>query len=122
MSEHDEQVALVNWARAMSGQIPELELLYANPLGGKRAWKTARNLKAEGVRAGVPDLTLPVASRGYYGLYIEMKYGHNRPTKPQQWWLEKLREQGHHATVCYGFESARDTILWYLEKGDNCNG
>jgi len=22
----------------------------------------------------------------------------------------------------YGFESARAMILWYLEKGDNCNG
>ena len=33
-----------------------------------------------GVKAGVPDLCLPVPMNGYAGLYIEMKYGSNKPT------------------------------------------
>jgi len=116
MSEHHQQVALISWARSMAGQIPELKMLYANPLGGKRAIKTGKMLKAEGVRAGIPDLTLPVPSRGFHGMFIEMKYGRNTVTALQERWIEKLREYGYYCPVCYSFEAARESILWYLER------
>ena len=101
MAEHHEQVALVSWARSMAGQIPELEMLYANPLGGKRAWKTGKMLKAEGARAGIPDLTLAVPSRGFHGMFIEMKFGRNTVTARQRDWIEKLRGHGYYCAVCY---------------------
>ena len=116
MTEHDEQVALFQWAERNQDLIPELELLYANPLGGKRPRRTAARMKAEGAKAGVPDLTLPVARNGYHGLYIEMKVGRNKPTKKQAWWLASLAGQGYAVLTCYGFEQARDAILAYLGK------
>lgn len=115
MTEHDEQVALFQWAALNEDRYPELALLYANPLGGKRPPRTAARMKAEGARAGVPDITLPVARHGYHGLYIEMKYGRNTTTPEQDWWLNQLRQQRYDTAICYCFEDARDAILGYLE-------
>ena len=112
--EHQEQCALFNWAKLNENATPELALLYANPMGGKRPIQTAIKMKKEGAKAGVPDITLPVPVGKYHGLYIEMKWGRNKPTENQQWWLDRLAEQGYAVLVCYGFEDARDAILRYL--------
>ena len=113
-SEHEHQVALFQWAKFNEGTYPELALLYANPMGGKRPGRTGARLKAEGVKAGVPDITLPVARGGYHGLYIEMKYGKNRVTQKQDWWLRHLCLQGYRTGVCYSWEEARDVLVAYL--------
>jgi hypothetical protein len=115
--EHIAQRQVVAWAQAQSGLLPELQLLYAIPNGGHRMKAVAGKLKAEGVKAGVPDLCLPVARGGYHGLYIEMKAGANRATKPQKTWITALSRQGYRALVCHGFEDARGTIIDYLGAG-----
>ena len=74
----------------------------------------AKNLKRQGVRAGVPDLCIPVAKRGFHGLYIEMKYGKGKPTEKQLEWLDMLNGNGYKAVVCYGFDHAKETIDWYM--------
>jgi len=72
--EHDEQVTVIEWADNHTRQFKELAWLFAIPNGGHRSKAQAGKLKAEGVRAGVADLCLPIARRGYNALYIEMKY------------------------------------------------
>jgi hypothetical protein len=71
-------------------------------------------LKAEGVRKGVPDLKLPVARGGYFGLYIEMKVGDNKPTREQWEWIEDLRTEGYKVVVCWGCEEALVAITEYM--------
>jgi len=122
MSEHDEQKALFEWAAWACGRYPELEYLHAIPNGGHRHIRVAKRLKAEGVKPGVPDLCLPVARDGYHGLYIEMKFGRNKPTDHQERWLEFLNEQGYLAVVCWGWEQARETIEEYLDEEEANNG
>ena len=112
--EHDEQVALMRWANVAKGRTPELGLLFAIPNGGKRNVVTAKKLKAEGVKAGVPDLCLPVARGGYHSLYIELKAGRGSVSDAQSAWHVRLREEGHAVRVAYGWEAARDAILRYL--------
>ena len=63
-TEHQEQVGFVNWFRA---KFPHV-LIFAIPNGEKRAISVAKRLKAEGVKAGVPDLFVPE-----WDLWIEMK-------------------------------------------------
>ena len=111
--EANEQAALFRWAWFMRGKYPELDLLYHIPNGG------SRNLKRQGVRAGVPDLCLPVARGRYHGLYIEMKYGKNKTSDEQNKWLDALSKQGYAVAVCYGWESAQKVITNYLNiKGE----
>ena len=113
--EEAEQAAIFEWAEYEKRKYPELELLYHVPNGGKRDAKTASILKRCGVKAGVPDLVLPVARCGYHGLYIELKVGKNRTSSNQKKWLKSLNAQGYKAVVCYGFNEATSMILRYLE-------
>lgn len=121
-NEHSHQVALFMWV-ALEGvrQVPELTLLFAIPNGGARNIKVAVKLKAEGVKAGVPDLFLPVARGGWHGLFVEMKAPSQKPKKSgkggvseeQRTFGEKVQAQGYGWCVCYGWEEARDILLAY---------
>lgn len=119
--EHQEQVALFTWAEYSKGKYPELALLYAIPNAAKRSLKMGAYMKAEGLKAGVPDVCLPVKKQyfgqmpEYIGLYIEMKHGKNKPTAKQIEWHDKLREAGHRVEVCYSWTETRDVIIEYLE-------
>jgi len=116
-SESVEQINLFRWAAYTSGAHPELKLMYHVPNGGKRNLTTAKRLKAEGVKAGVPDIFLPVARSGYHGLYIELKKQKgNTTTDNQEFWLGELSKQGYQTTVCMGWEEAAKVILNYLEN------
>ncbi len=113
-SESTEQMRVINWARYNEYRAPELKLLHHIPNGGSRNKAEAANLKAQGVKAGVPDLCLPVPCGGAYGLYIEMKFGSNKPTEKQKWWLEQLKKYGYITKVCWTAEEAIETIADYL--------
>jgi hypothetical protein len=114
MTEHDEQVALFEWAELQKCTMPELGLLFAIPNGGHRHKATAAKMKAEGVKRGVPDICLPVARDGFFGLYIELKYGKNKTTNEQTGWLLNLVDQGYFAVIATGFEEAKKYIERYL--------
>ena len=112
--ESQEQQALFTWAEYAKGLHPELGMLYHIPNGGKRDKLEAARLKLEGVKAGVPDLCLPVARGGYHGLYIELKAGKNKATPLQRRWITALEQEGYAAAVCTGWEQAAATLIDYL--------
>ena len=114
MSEHDEQVKLFQWAAYRLGIYPELALMFAIPNGGQRNIVVAKKLKAEGVKAGVPDICLAISRGGYHSLYLELKHGRNKATAEQAYWLERLLHEGYQALVVHEFEGARDAIIAYL--------
>lgn len=111
-----EQINLMKWTEYMSGRYPEIKLLFHVPNGGSRNRIEAANLKKQGVKAGVPDLFLPVARGGHFGLFIEMKFGKNRTTAQQKEWIKELRDQGYRCEVCYGWEAASEVLTDYLGK------
>ena len=108
MSEVDEQRAVVEYCDLMGYPC------YHIPNGGSRNKAEAARLKGQGVKAGVPDLCIPVARGGYHSLYIEMKYGKNKPTAKQVEWIGLLRAQGMCAYVCYGAGNAIALIDRYM--------
>lgn len=112
--ESQEQQALFRWAAMMEGKYPELKLMYHVPNEGVRSKANGARLKAEGMKAGVPDVCLPCARCGYHGLYIELKAGSNKPTRSQEEWIADLNGQGYYAVVCWGWESAQKVIMMYL--------
>lgn len=112
--EATEQERVINWATFYAKDFPELDLLYHVPNGGSRNQLEAANLKRQGVKAGVPDLVLPVPRQQFHGLYVEMKWGKNTTTEKQDWWLEQLRQQGYKTAVCWSAEEAMDVIANYM--------
>lgn len=117
-SEHEEQVSVFEWAELAAGRWPELRLMFAIPNGGARHIVVARKLKAEGVRAGVPDIFLPVSRGGFFGLFIEMKrVKGGRVSEDQEPWCDKLRNQGYAVEVCRGAAEATKVLVWYMSLG-----
>jgi hypothetical protein len=131
---HEFQVALIEHLELHHHLHPELELIYANPMGGKRPKQVGAYLKAEGAKAGIPDLFLPVviwesiwiettssASLGCWikkikrpGLYIEIKIGKDTLSEAQGWWVNRLKEQGYAYYVARDLQETLDYILAYL--------
>ena len=117
-SESVEQQRLFLWAGMQSGKYPCLTLMYHIPNEGKRSRATGGRLRAEGLKAGVPDICLPVARGGCHGLYIELKRQHGGLLLPAQAeWMEKLKAQGYQVALCHGWEAASEIILEYLKGG-----
>jgi hypothetical protein len=110
-----EQAALMAELRA---RMPEVaDLIFHVPNGGHRVKAVAAKLKAQGVKAGIPDLVLPMARGGFFGLYIEFK-----ATPPndaaisdsQHERIRKLNAQGYLAVVCRGHFDTMEQIRAYL--------
>lgn len=117
LTESQEQQLLFEWAALAVGRWPELALMYHIPNGGSRSKSEAGRFRAEGVKAGVPDICLPVARGGYHGLYIELKrVKGGRVSTAQQGWIAALRDQGYYACVCKGWDDAAGVIKKYLEN------
>lgn len=119
MSEHDEQVALIDWAKSQIHIYPELQLLYSIPNqggSGRGAIIRGKRMVREGMQKGVPDLCLPVSRGNFLTLYIEMKDvgKKGRLTHEQNLWISLLSEAGHNVQVCHGFDEAMHTIINYL--------
>jgi hypothetical protein len=89
-------------------------IIYAIPNGGQRNVVVAAKMKAEGVLSGVPDLHIPTARKGYYGLYIEMKSGKNKPTERQNEVIKKLENEGYKCAVCYSLDEFINTVNNYI--------
>ena len=115
-SESAHQKALFCWA-ALPGirlRWPELESMFAIPNGGTRNKIEAANLKAQGVKPGVPDIMLPVTRGDLHGLWIEMKVGKNKPSEDQLRYQRYLRDCGYVAEICYSWIEATEVIVSYL--------
>ena len=128
VSEDTEQIQLMNWCRckANQGGVWEmLDLLYHVPNGGRRGKAEASIFKAMGVKAGVPDLFLPVPmvlqsqerAQNTHGLYIEMKAQGGRLQPSQKEWLQKLRSMGYCCRACAGRLPGREMACGWEHVG-----
>lgn len=108
--ESQHQQAYFRWA-AMN---PLAKLAFAIPNGGARSKVTAAILKAEGVKAGVPDVFMPVPMGGWHGLYIEFKAGSNKPTPEQREFMERMHSFGYACAVAYDWDMAADFTMRYI--------
>lgn len=123
-TEHDEQVALFEWAAANEAKHPELACMFHVPNGELRHPAVAARLRASGVKAGVPDIFLAVPRGGanggkvHHGLFIELKRAgkEGRATDEQQDWIARLRSYGYVAVIAHGCTEAINIIQSYLSQ------
>ena len=119
-TEHAHQTAVMCWAAINRATYPELVLLHAIGNGGERNVIVASRMKAEGVKAGIPDLHLPVARRGYISLYIEMKkpdrvnHKNGGLSDEQVELIALLRQHTNCVLVCYTWAEAARGLAGYL--------
>lgn len=106
--EHDEQAAFFSYLAILEakGNVPAAST-FAVPNGAHFATQRHGSLmKAEGLKAGVPDILVAFASNGCHGLAIEMKIPPNRVTPEQRAWHERLSANGWLVLVCKSAEEA----------------
>lgn len=124
-SEHNEQCAYFDWCRLSEGRYPELGWAFAVPNGAKLPYRKSPSgqryspqaavLLKEGLRPGVADIFIPCARGYYHGLFIEMKWGRNKPTPEQAQFLFDMNTRGYLAVVCYGADEAILITQSYLD-------
>ena len=116
-TEHLEQVRLVNW-------LNQKEILYcAIPNGARTSMAQAKKLKAEGLKAGAPDLLIFTSPKklgvqlegavwkAYHSVAVEMKkQSGGTQSKVQKEWQFNLEECGWIYLLCKGYEDAKKKL------------
>jgi len=117
-SEEQIQANIIRWSILKSREDETLKNLdrLNGSMNGIRimSWKIRSKLKPMGVKAGFPDLNLPIPRCGYLGLYIELKTPIGSATPEQKDWIAFLSSQGYFACVCKGEDAARRVIIDYI--------
>lgn len=114
--EGNEQTMFFTWLRMQHPFV--FSMTYHPPNGGFRSKPEAARFKAQGVKAGVPDICIAVARGGYFGLYIEFKATPPKDSvvsPAQKEWLIKLEMCGYKAVLCKGFDSIKAEVESYLK-------
>jgi hypothetical protein len=112
--EHRHQAAFFEILRLNERKFPELRFVFAVPNGGRRDKATAGKLWAEGVRAGVPDICIPIGRRGHFGAFIENKTATGK-TSPAQADFALYLTRGNYAfKTCRSVDEQIAFIEWYL--------
>lgn len=76
--------------------------------GEKRSKKDAVKLKRMGVRAGIPDLAMPIGCGKI--LWMEVKKPGGKLSKAQREMHDKLRNFGHTVAIVEGIDDVRNTF------------
>jgi len=121
MSEHDQQVTVVQW---WDRQYPDLSLcLTAYPsgaiVGGRNKFGLIAKMKKEGWRKGICDLFISVPKGGKHGMYIEMKDVKKTlcsVSPEQREHIDLMNSLGYEAIWCAGADIAIAAIKTYMES------
>lgn len=116
--EQTEQLALMKWARhvELGGETLFDHLIHV-PNGGARSKVEGAIFKAMGVKAGVPDILLPLKTSLYGAGWWELKVGNNKPDERQLELHARLRAGGHYVQTYWHWSEAAADILRYLQAG-----
>ena len=106
-SESEEQIGFLRWFESQFAGVR----IFHIPNGGRRSISVAKKLKAEGVKAGVPDLYIPE-----WHLWIEMKRVSGGRLSPEQVeWIAYLKRIGDNVIVGKGATDASRQVLAFLQ-------
>lgn len=117
-----------NYAKKVYGTdnaVPELRWLFAIPNGGSRggdkrsAQIVGAQMKAEGVKAGVSDMMLPVPKHNLCGLFIELKRedGGAGLSPLQKEFGAFVQGQKFGFVQCLGWEAVADILMrWFSHQ------
>jgi hypothetical protein len=86
---------------------------WAVPNGGSRNLMTGKKLKSEGVKPGVPDLTLILSGGRYLGLEVKKPKtttAAGRLSKVQKRMIKRIQEAGGHVEVVFSLEEVIELI------------
>ncbi len=111
-TESNEQIAAMDWLRAQHPKIAEHTLHIGNER--KASYYAGYIMKRMGVLKGASDLFMAYPCGGFHGLFIEVKSMIGRPSAEQKAFIQRMRDVGYRAEICYGAEEVINTMKDYL--------
>lgn len=107
-SESEEQIGFLGW---FEGAFSGVRIFHI-PNGGHRAISVGKKMKAEGVKAGVPDLYIPA-----WKIWIEMKRQKGgKVSAEQQEWIDYLTSIGDTVILARGARDASAQLIAILKE------
>lgn len=130
-SEHDIQAAVFAWADVARATMPELDAMYGIINEGRRgrkqnpktgAWYSPEGAryKRQGMKAGMPDVCLPVPRGPFGALYVEFKKPGGRAAKHQRERHSVLAAAGNLVLIVDNFDDAVYALTKYLSGDLDC--
>lgn len=115
-TERQEHLALMKWIALQ----PKIRDLFVHiPNEGKRSVLEGYVLRRLGLRRGVSDFLLPLPTKSYHGLWIELKRKDGgKESIEQKQWINKMRSLGYAAFFARGCDEAIKIISTYLQEGE----
>jgi hypothetical protein len=113
--EGQEQTFYFTWVNS-SLEAEVAELIWHPANGGARSKGEAGKLKAQDVRAGVPDIVIDLSVGKYHGGRLELKVADGSASIAQVRRLIRYVELGFFARICVGWHELRDSTLEYLGR------
>ncbi len=108
--EDQEQIVVATWLTRNN------IIFYHIPNGGRRNFLEGLKFKRMGVKAGIPDICIPVARKGFHGAYGELKrLVGGRVSEQQEWWLAELKRQGYYVFIGHGADEFIQHVKNYME-------
>ena len=115
--EEREQARFIKWTHRPDVRelAPALRWMFHCPNGGKRDAITGGQMRALGVKPGVPDLLMPVVSGPDCGLALEFKSATGRMGPEQDEWADHLKANGWLVLMVRSADAARAAVMHYLD-------
>ena len=110
--EHELQKAFFEWLHLTYPLINKVT--FAVPNGVRCSQMQAMKLKAEGLKAGMPDVMMAKPNDTYSGLFIEFKIKPNKPSEIQTEKMLNLTENGYKCVLVYDIDDAMNVVKEYL--------
>lgn len=104
----------VQWQEKLD---PRFEGIFHVANERRASWAAGKLLKQKGVRSGVCDIIVPIASSGYHGLFIELKIRPNKLTVEQSRFIDLMIYNGFCARVVWSGDEAIELLREYLRNG-----
>lgn len=115
VSEHDEQVAFMQWLQVCLPVVYEHTTAVPNQYTGRSNQMRLR--VKEGLKKGYPDVLIDYPIAPWHGLRIEFKRADGIPSDVhghQFQWIERLNRQGYYACVAWGCDDAIAIVRKYV--------
>ena len=113
-SENEIQAAYFKWVDLRKRSYPQLQLAFHIPNGSHKSPAMRGLFKQIGLKAGVPDVLLPVDGEHGVCLWIEFKSRSGRLSDAQKDWHRALGREGHGVIVCRDWTEAANETLVHL--------
>lgn len=111
-TESNEQIAAMDWLRVQYPKIAEHTLHIGNER--KASYYAGYIMKRMGVLKGASDLFMAWPNSGFHGLFIEVKSKVGKPTPEQKAFIQRMKDVGYQAEICYGADEVINTMKKYL--------